>query len=282
LALGALALRQQDVARADTEFEAAAKRNPKSAIAHTALAEFAWRRDDIKTADEAFKAAADLSPLRSPMRLRYADFQLRTGQPAEAKAILEKITAKYPDYLPPRVFSMKIACAEHQDEDCAARVQNILAQDPINYEAVFQDGLLSLAKGDANKAIREFEYLSNTYPQNPLVRYQLARAHLLSARDQNPNNARVATDAAESRLNEAIQLNPYYEPAVLLYAELKIQKGSPAAASDALAELLKQQQSKNANYLLATAYLAQQLREPAMRILRQMTESSRTIRSRGT
>jgi tetratricopeptide (TPR) repeat protein len=183
------------------------------------------------------------------------------------------MTAKYPDYLPPRVFSMKIVCAEHQDEDCAARVQSILAQDPINYESVFQDGLLSLAKGDANKAIREFEYLSNTYPQNPLVRYQLARAYLLSARGQNPNNARVAAEAAESRLNEAIELNPYYEPAVLLSAELKIRKGSPAAAADALAELLKQQpQSKEANYLLATAYLAQQLREPAMRILRQMTE----------
>jgi tetratricopeptide (TPR) repeat protein len=74
-------------------------------------------------------------------------------------------------------------------------------------------------------------------------------------------------------LNEAVELNPYYESAVVLYAELKIQKGSPAAATDALVELLKQEpQSKDANYLLATSYLAQQLREPAMRILRQMTE----------
>ena len=38
----------------------------------------------------------------------------------------------------------------------------------------FMDGFLSLAKGDAAKAIREFEYLSNTYSQNPQVRYQLA------------------------------------------------------------------------------------------------------------
>jgi Tfp pilus assembly protein PilF len=164
LALGALALRKQDLAQADTEFEAAAKLNPKSALAHTALADSAWSRNDMKTADEAFKIAADLSPLRSPTQLRYADFNLRTGRPAEAKATLEKITAKYPDYLPPRVFSMKIACAEHQDEDCVARVQNILAQDPVNYEAVFQDGLLSLANGNANKAIREFEYPEQHLP----------------------------------------------------------------------------------------------------------------------
>jgi tetratricopeptide (TPR) repeat protein len=273
LALGALALRQQEIARAETEFGAAVKLDPKSAIAHIAVADLAWRRDDIKAADEAFKIAADLSPLRSPMRLRYADFKLRTGAPADAKRILEEVTAKYPDYLPARVFSMKIACTEHQDEDCAVRVQNILAQDPVNYDAVFQDGLLNLAKGGTTKAIRDFEYLSNTYPQDPEVRYHLARAHLLSAKDQNPNNARVAADAAESSLNEAIRLAPNYGPAVLLYAELKIRKGSPAAATDALLELLKQQpQSKQANYLLATAYLAQQLREPALRILRQMTE----------
>ena len=81
---------------------------------------------------------------------------------------------------------MKIACAEHQDEDCAARVQNILAQDPINFDALFQDGSLSLAKGEAEKAVREFEYLNNTYGQNPQVRYQLARAYLLYANSAEP------------------------------------------------------------------------------------------------
>ena len=47
---------------------------------------------------------------------------------------------------------MQLACAEHQDDDCAARVQNILAQDPINFAALFQDGIFSLAKNDTAKA----------------------------------------------------------------------------------------------------------------------------------
>jgi tetratricopeptide (TPR) repeat protein len=230
-------------------------------------------RDDLKAADEAFKKAADLSPLRSPIRLRYIDFKLRTGALDESKPLLQEITAKHPDYLPPRVLSMRIACAEHQDDDCAAKVQNILAQDPINYDAVFQDGLLSLAKGDNAKAIREFEYLSNTYTRNPLVRYQLALAYLASAKDANPSNARSATEAAESRLNEAIGLDPHYEPAVLLFAGLKIRKGAAAAAVDALVELLKQRpQSAQGHYLLATAYLAQQQRDQALQVYRQMTE----------
>ena len=62
---------------------------------------------------------------------------------------------------------MRMACVKQRDEDCAARVQNILAQDPINYDALFQDGTLNLAKGDAAKAIREFDQLSNLYTQNP-------------------------------------------------------------------------------------------------------------------
>ena len=58
---------------------------------------------------------------------------------------------------------MKMACAEQQDEDCATRVQNILAQDPSTMTHCFWDGLLNLAKGDAAKAVREFEYLSSIY-----------------------------------------------------------------------------------------------------------------------
>ena len=113
------------------EFKAALNLDPKSSEVYAALATLYWSRKDLKEADQAFKTAADLAPLRSPMRLRYADFLLKTGANAEAKNILEDTSRKLPDYLPPRVFLMKMACAEHQDEDCAARVQNILAQDPL-------------------------------------------------------------------------------------------------------------------------------------------------------
>ena len=46
-------------------------------------------------------------------RLRYADFLIKTGAGAEAKSFLEEMNRKAPDYLPPRVFLMKMACAEH-------------------------------------------------------------------------------------------------------------------------------------------------------------------------
>jgi tetratricopeptide (TPR) repeat protein len=167
---------------------------------------------------------------------------------------------------------MKIACTEHRDEDCARRVRNVLDQDPTNYEALFQDGLLSFDKEDAANAVRAFEFLSNIYRRNPLVRYQLAVALLRSAKDQSPANARTATDAAESRLSEAIDIDPRFEQAVLLFAQLKIPRGA-AGAIRALQQVLRDRpQSAEANYLLASAYLAQQQRQAALRVYRRMTE----------
>src|SRR5262249_16940330 len=122
-------------------------------------------------------------------------------------------------------------------------------------------------------AIREFEYLSNTYPENAEVRYRVALAYLAFTQRASPTNSRSALEAAESRLNEAIKLDPHFEAAVLLFAELKIRKGTPPAPTDPVIELLKQRpQSARAQYLLATAYLGQQQREPAIRVYRQMTE----------
>src|SRR5262245_47649717 len=272
-ALGTLDLRQNDWPRAESEFKAALKLDPKSSEANAALGALYWSRNDLKEAGEAFKTAAELARPRSPGQLRYADFLIKTGAGAQAKSLLEEISRKAPDYLPPRVYLMKIACAEHQDEDCIVRVQNVLAQDPINYDALFVDGLLSLGKGEAAKAIRVFEYLSNTYSQNPQVRYHLARAYLLYAKSAGVVESRRAVESAESRLDEAIKLNPHFDEAILLLAELKMSKGIPAAAVDLLAPLIKERpQIAQAHYLLASAYLAQQKRDDALAVYRQMTE----------
>src|SRR5215467_6882448 len=275
LALASLDLRQNEQPRDESEIKTAVKLDPKSIEAHAALASFYWSRNELKEADQAFKTAFELSPPRSPARLRYVDFLLKTGANAEAKKILEETNQKHPDYLPPRVLLMKMACAEHQDDDCAARVKNVLSQDSINYDALYQDGILNLRKGDALGAIRDFEFLSNAYRQNPLVRYQLALAYLLysNSKDVNEETRRHAVEAAESRLNEAVSLQPRFDQAALLLAELKLRKGNPAAAVELLEPVTKERpQIAQAQYLLATAYLALGKRDQALAVYRHMTE----------
>jgi tetratricopeptide (TPR) repeat protein len=296
LALASLALRQNEPLRAEGEIKTAVKLDPKSIEAHAALASFYWSRNELNEADQSFKTAFELSPPRSPARLKYVDFLLKTGDDAQAKKILEETNQKLPDYLPPRVLLMKMTCAvafsmpygpKHQDDDCVARVKNVLSQDSTNYDALYQDGILNVRKGDAVTAIRDFEHLSNADHQNPVVRYQLALAYLLysNSKGLSEANRRNAVDAAESRLNEAVGLQPRFDEAARLLAELKIRKGNPAAAVKLLEPVTKEQpqilscpplstmcDAVQAQYLLATAYLAQEKSDQALAIYRHMSE----------
>jgi len=273
VALGTLDLRQADQAHAESELRAALALDPQSGGAHTALANLYWSRNDLAAANQAFKTAADAAPLNSTRRLNYADFKLRTGAVAEAKTMLEEITRKFPDYLPSRTALMKIACVQHRDEDCVTRVQDVLGRDSANQEALFLEGLLSLDKNDATRAIRAFEYLANNYPPISTVRYELARAYLLYAKTATPVNTREAVNAAERSLTDAVKFDAHFEQAVLALAEIKIRKGSPVAAVDLLVPLTKDRpQLAQAHYLLASAYQAQQKPDEALAVYRQMIE----------
>jgi tetratricopeptide (TPR) repeat protein len=273
VAQGLLLLAQKDEADAESEFQAAVKADPKFAQAHTVLGSLYWARKDLKGAEAEFRTAADLAPKWSPLKLEIADFLLKTSALPEAKKNIEQINKATPDYLPPRVFLMRIACSEKQDETCATQVASILQQDPNNFDALLQDGSFKLAKGDVATAAREFEFLNANYGQNPLVRYQLGRANLLQSRVPNPVESRQAVERAESNLTEAVKLNPKFAPAVLALSELKIRKGSAAAAVDYLLPVVKDNpQNAQAQYLLATAYLAQQNAAEALSVYQRMTE----------
>lgn len=274
LARGAMELRDKNDATAETEFKAALSVDPKSSAVYSALGNLYLNRQDLAAAGQAIERAAALSPLRSPKRLRNVDFKLRNGAPAEAKKLVEAMVRDAPDYLPPRVYLMRIVCSEKRGDDCAAQVDKILAQDPINYDALFESGLASLSKGEATRAIRIFEQLSSMNAQDPRVRYQLALAYLASTKDASPVTSQNAMDAAENNLSAAVKLDPKFQQAVLLLAELKIKKGAPAAAADLLIPFVKEQpQLAQAQYLLGSAYLALQKPAEALAVYRRMVEA---------
>ena len=86
--------------------------------------------------------------------------------------------------------------------------------------------------------------------------------------------ARKAVESAESRLDEAVKLNPDFEQAILLLAEPPDQERrpcSPPLSARAL-DPQKRPQTAQAHYLLATAYLEQQKTADALAVFRQMTE----------
>src|SRR5215831_3610938 len=164
LALGILDLRSRQQASAEKQFKEALALDQRSSSAHLALGTLYLSQNNATAAAQAYKAATEFASSRSPIKLKYADFLAKTGSVAEARALLEELNHQNPDYLPPRVALMNIACSEKRDDGCVSRVKGILAQDPNNYDAVLQDGLISLANKEASRAIRDFEYLSNTFP----------------------------------------------------------------------------------------------------------------------
>jgi predicted Zn-dependent protease len=67
---------------------------------------------DVEKAGAEFEKAATLSPPRSTEKLKFAQFKVRTGAVAEAKAFLEKLSKQTPDLLPAWSILAKIANSE--------------------------------------------------------------------------------------------------------------------------------------------------------------------------
>lgn len=273
VAFGVLDLKQNKVEAAENEFKAAINLDPKSAAAHMSLGLLYWNRNDRTAAAKELKTAAELSSPRASVPLRYADFLQRTGSTEEAKAFLEELSRKVPDALPVRAQLMRLACAKQRDEDCTTRVQSILAQDPLNYDALLQDGLLNLGTGNIPKAVRGFEQLSRAYPQNARAQYELGVAYLQLARTQEGDSARKTIEQAEAGLTAAVNLDRRLAEAALRLAELKIRKGAAPAAIELLEPVVRDRpQLAQAAYLLGSAYIAQQDFGRALTLYRQMAE----------
>lgn len=272
VARGVLEVRQDNDNAAEQQFQEALRLNARSSGALTAMATLYWKRKDLKAAESTFKAAAELDPPRLAATIRYADFLLATGNSESAREALEKLSEKVPSYLPPRVVLMKMACGAKLDEACVSRVQNVLSQDPINFDALLISGNISLEKNDATAAIRSFDQALKLSGQSPQLLYSLSRAYLIVARTVDAVNGRKYIESAEGFLTTALQLAPNYDQAALLLADLKIRKGSGASAVDLLKPIIERRPEASEAYgLLAAAYLSQKDTDSALDVYRRMS-----------
>jgi tetratricopeptide (TPR) repeat protein len=263
LALGSLALEQQDLKAAEAAFTQALRLDPKSSGAHSAMGRLRFLQGDTAQAEQSLKAAAELAPIRSARRIKYAEFKIRNGDLAGARQVLENITKKAPDYSSAWVRLAEISLAEKKLGDAETLLGRVLAQDPRNYEASLLNARLKLAKGDRAKALADFEKVVQWYPRSPQAQYELAATQLA-----NGDPAKAAAS-----LKQAITLNPNHAEAVILLAELNLRKGEAAAAVAALTDLVKKQpRLAQAQLSLANAYRAQKNPDAALAVYRHLAE----------
>ncbi|NJN05643.1 MAG: tetratricopeptide repeat protein [Rhodobacteraceae bacterium] len=148
VALGTLFIRLQDLASAEQAFRRALELDPKYGKAHLGLGAVALLRKDRPRALGEFKMGAELAGPRSTDGLRYADLLVAGGDAAQARAWVEAITAKAPDFLPAQVRLAQIALAERRHDDCERLLKLVLARDPAYLDALMLMARLRQAQND--------------------------------------------------------------------------------------------------------------------------------------
>jgi len=198
-----------------------------------------------KQAGEEFKKAAELAPIRSMERLKYAAFTSATGDTGETRRIATEMTRQAPDYLPGWTLLAELALKDKKYDEALSLLENVFSRDPEYIDGRRLESDVLLAKGDTKKAVDVLEHLDQTYPESPLIKYQLACAYL---RNNNPNQAKAALD-------QAISINPNYDDAILRLAEINLRSGHGETAIEPITNLLRKRPDlRSAAFLLAAAY----------------------------
>ena len=245
LASANLLLNSGDLAAAENDLRKALTVNPNSSAAHMAMADLNLLKKDQKQAGEEFKKAAELAPVRSMERLKYAAFASATGDTGETTRIATEMTRQAPDYLPGWTLLAELAFKDKKYDEALSLLENVFSRDQGYVDGHRLESDVLLAKGDTKKAIEVLEQLDQTYPDIPLIKYQLARAYL---KNNNSNQAKVALD-------QAISINPNFADAIVLLAETNLRSGHGEMVIEPITSLLRKRPDlRSAALLLAAAY----------------------------
>ena len=245
LGWASVAVRKGDLAYAGSELREALKLEPNSPRVHLIMASVYLLGGDRVKATEEFQTAANLSPARSLAHKRYAEFLQQIGEFDTAASILNEVTREAPDDIAAWCSLAELALTQKKYDEGLSLLQNVLARDPTNLEGLILQAELLVGRGEASKAVAQLENLSTTYPNVPLISYQLGRAYL--AQDNTPG--------AATALNHALAVEPDYLDAILLQAELNLKMGNATLVVPAMSRLLKQQPNLvAAQVLLFEAY----------------------------
>jgi tetratricopeptide (TPR) repeat protein len=219
--------------------------DPKSSQVHLALGNLYLIQKDLKRAGEEFKKAADLAPVRSIERVKYVEFKWGMGDADEVRRVAIDMTKQTPDYLPGWIWLAELAYKDKKYDDALSLLENVFGRDPEYLEGRRLQGDVLRAKGDTKKAVAVLEQLDHTYPGVPLIKYKLAGAYL---QNNNINQATVMLD-------QAVSINPDYDDAVLLLAEINAATRHGDKVIEPLNRLLQRRPNlRSAALTLAAAY----------------------------
>jgi len=244
LAQGALRLQEGDVPGALAEYKKGLALDPKYSLIHSALGSLYWAQNNLTNADAEMKTAADLSPPRAAQRLEYASFKIKTGQVEAGKALLTQMTKDTPDALLAWLGLAEIAMVQQQTNEFKTLIGHALGQDPNDYQGLLLNSRQKLGTGDYDGAIADLDRMTALYAHSAPAHYYLGLAY---ARKGDSTRAL-------SNLADALNVDPNLDEAILLQAQLNLQRDNATAAVPALNQLLKRRPQLAEPYLLLGDY----------------------------
>lgn len=258
IATSNLQLRKGDTAGALASLQRARGYEPKFPEVHSALAAHYLRLNNRVEAAKSYKEAAEVAPARSIARLAYGESLILGGKTEEGVTYLKEITQRTPDYLPAWLSLARHAMSQADYTLAASHLQKVFVQDNANFQAHVLSAEISFLQGEKAKAIDALTKLAAAYPTMAPAKYHLALFHI-----RNNQRAEAAT-----ALQEAIKIQPDYDQAILLLAELDLQARRPDAVVPAMIALLNRRPNvEPAQLMLIAALRAQNRMEDAVRLI---------------
>ena len=180
-AIGRLHFKNEDFDLAEQAIEVALEKELESVTAHTLLGEIRLRRGNAEGAEVAFREATRLSPTLSNPMVRLIDFYVENKRFAEAKQLLEAMTAEDPRTIAAWRRLANIAYLEKEYETAREALIQVRSRIPNDQDALFQLGQVYLAQNRLEAATELFE----TFVKSNASRYVSPKRVMISVRSNS-------------------------------------------------------------------------------------------------
>lgn len=197
------------------------ERDSKDLGAYTRLYQLYLKQGRLADAEELFLRAVNAIPPSvfapaKPQALAVGDFYLVFGKLDQAMQQYQAGMADNPgDKLTYLKRQIETLLRQGKRSEAGALNAQILRENPNDNDARGLAASLLLDTGDVNGALAELQALAVRAPENPLIHYNLGRAHA----------ARGEWEVAKREFNKCIELRSDYLPARLALAQLQVTRG---------------------------------------------------------
>ncbi len=229
--LASFHLMNKDPAAAEAAMREAVSATPDNVEMKLALVQLLGSQVGASRAEQQMLAFVKAEPKNTELRLALGRLHEMQGNNDKARAVYEQLVTDEgvkPDGLVARDRLAALALQRNDIPGASKLIDEVLAENPRDNEALVLRSNLALARGDSSAAITDLRAVLRDQPNAIPVLRALARAHL-----QNGEAA-----LAEEALRNAMQINPRDVPVRLDLASLLAQTTRTAEARPLIEQVI--------------------------------------------